>query len=488
MEMKVSYVFRSLFFVMPLVVCLVLVAGCAVGPDYAAPDLEMPQAWYGKNSEPEPEQYVKTTEMSNWWILLNDPDLKQLIDQSLYGNITLKEAYYRIVVAQAQKQYAQGEYFPRIDMQTGYTRSRASQNTSLKRTGQEAEPMDTYSAGLGTSWELDLFGRIRRSVESADASLDASKEACNDIMVSLTSSVASSYIELRTLQERIAFAKKNIDLQQETLKLTVARFDSELVPELDVEQAKLNLANTQAAISSLQKAESEVFNRLAVLLGGFPHGLRARITEGAPIPEISPEIPKIVPLEIIRQRPDIRLAERQLAAQTARIGIAKTGFYPVASFKGSFFLEGTEPSDLKDISSRRYSFGPQFDWNIFEGGRTLSNVRIESAKTEQVKLQYEQTVLSAVEEVENALAFYSEEKKRYEALQQSAESSQKSVELVSSLYRSGLTDFQNVLDMQRTLFKSQDELANSKGQIIQDWIRIYKAFGGGWPMDAGRKE
>ncbi len=479
--MKKIPVFTLLLYI--LLSCSLILTGCAVGPNYVTPDLEMPQSWYATTDETETESVPTPNNLSSWWLLLNDPQLEQLIDMAMQGNISLKETYYRIVEAQAQKRYTQGEYLPRIDMQTSYTRSETTENTTLKRTGQKTEPMDTYSAGLMTSWELDLFGRIRRSVESADASLDASQEAYNELMVSLTAQVASSYIELRTLQERIDFARKNIELQKETLKLTEARFKSELVPELDVEQAKLILANTEAAIFSLQKAQTQTFNQLATLLGIFPQDLHQLLTQPAPIPELSSRIPKVLPLDIIKQRPDLRRAERLLAAQTAQIGVATTGYYPVATFNGSFFFEGSEPSDLPDSSSRQYAFGPQFDWNIFEGGRTFNSVKIESAKTEQIKFQYEQAVLNAVAEVENALAFYSEEKERYKALQRATESSQKSIELVSSLYKSGLTDFQNVLDMQRTLFTTQDQLTSSKGQIIQDWIGIYKSFGGGWSMN-----
>ncbi|MEW6536446.1 MAG: efflux transporter outer membrane subunit [Candidatus Auribacterota bacterium] len=461
-----------------------VISGCAVGPDYVPPEFEMPKSWNGWTDETEQaEESAPIRDLSSWWALLNDPVLDKLIARANEGNITLKEAYYRIAESQAAKRYAQGDFLPHADVQSVYSRTRGSENTTLKGTNPHLHPMDIYSAGVTASWEVDMFGRIRRSVESADAFLDASQASYNDIIVSLNAAVASNYIALRTLQERIDYAQKNIVLQKETLKLTDARFKSELVPELDVEQAKLNLANTEAAISSLEKAKAEVFNRLAILLGGFPQDIRDDLSGSAPIPEVSPRIPKVLPINIIKQRPDIRAAEREYAARNARIGAATAGMYPIATLNGSFFLDGIEPSDLRDMSSRAYSFGPRFDWNAFEGGKNLNTVRIEQARTEQARLRYEQTVLTAVEEVENALAFYTEEKKRYQALERASRSSEKSVELAGSLYKSGLTDFQNVLDMERTLFTTQDELAASKGQIIQEWIGVYKAFGGGWSQD-----
>jgi len=460
---------------------LVLVQGCAVGPNYEVPDVEMPANWKAPVSETDLSGSVQERDLMNWWKLLDDPVLENLIVRANSDNIELQEAYYRIVESRARKKYALGEYLPQVNSIGAYTRGRDSDNgAAFKDSGIKADTKNLYTAGMDASWEMDVFGRIRRSVESAQASLEGSVDYYNYMMVSLYAEVASTYITLLTIQERIKYAEENIDLQQETLKLTQARYKSELVPELDVEQAKLNLAGTEATIFSLKKRRVEAVNRLAVLLGEFPKKLSSELANVPAIPDISAKIPKVLPAELIKQRPDIRMAERNLAAQTARIGIAAADLFPKSTFNGYFYLEGRDLDDMRDLSSRKYSFGPRFDWNIFDGNRIRNNVKIERAKTEQLCLAYENTILTAAEEVENALSFYTHEKNRYKALTRSTESSKKSVTLVKSLYKSGLTDFQNVLDMQRTLFVQQDNLADSKGQIIQDWIRIYKSFGGGW--------
>ncbi|MCP5462812.1 MAG: efflux transporter outer membrane subunit [bacterium] len=472
--------------VLSYLVIFIGLSGCAVGPNYVPPKMAVPDNWLNPGVESENDttslarEKDNTADLITWWTMLDDPVLERLIRKAGDDNLELREAYYRIIESRAQKNYALGAYFPRIDARGSYSRSRESANGTLYRTGLSPEDTDYYATSVDASWEIDLFGRIKRSIESADASLGASQEMYNDSMVSLFAEIASTYVTVRTLQERIKYAQENIESQNETLKLTQARFKAELVPELDVEQAKLNLANTESALSSLNKAEIQSLYRLAVLLGTVPSGLEKDLSEYAPIPDISTNIPHLLPVDIIRQRPDIRYAERNLAMQTARIGIAKADLYPKFTLNGSFGFEAVDRGDLLDVSSRAYSFTPRFDWNIFDGNRIRNNVKIEKARTEQYRLEYEQAVLNAIEEVEISLAFLAQEKIHFSTLKRATEASKKSVELVRTLYKSDLTDFQNVLDMQRTLFVAQDNLASSKGQIIQEWIRIYKAFGGGW--------
>ena len=468
-----------------IVMMFVLLPGCAVGPDYIVPDVEMPSNWKASIDETD---ISDQRDIDSWWKLLDDPVLENLIARAGQENLDLKEAYSRIIESRARIKYAQGAYLPRIDSVGSYTRGRDSDNgAAYKDSGIKPDTENLFSTGFETSWEMDMFGRIRRSVESAQASFEGSVDYYNYMMVLLYSEVASTYVSLLTIQERIKYAQENIELQQETLKLTQARFKSELVPELDVEQAKLNLATTEATIFALKKRRVEAVNRLAVLLGEFPSKLSAELKDVAPIPDISAKIPKVFPAELIKQRPDIRVAERNLAAQTARIGVAAADLFPKSTFSGYFYLEGRDLDDMNDFSSRKYAFGPRFDWVIFDGNRIRNNIKIEKAKTEQMCLAYKKTILTAAEEVENALSSFTYEKSLHEALTRSTQSSKKSVDLVRSLYKSGLTDFQNVLDMQRTLFVQQDELANSKGQIIQEWIRIYKSFGGGWVAEEGQE-
>jgi NodT family efflux transporter outer membrane factor (OMF) lipoprotein len=292
--------------------------------------------------------------------------------------------------------------------------------------------------------------------------------------------VGRNYIELRSAQKRIQYAQSNVEIQRQTVDLTQGRFKSQLSPRLDVSQAMLNLANTESEIPSLRIAETAALNRLSVLLGRMPVDLQERLKQPGDMPEAPAGISAGIPAEVLRRRLDIRRAERQLAAQTAQIGAAQANLYPMFSLTGTLALEATDFSNLGDMSSRSYSFGPGFRWNLFNGNQYRSLVQAEEARTAQVLAAYESSVLLAVEEVENALIGFVQEGQRLEALDRSVAAAQESVQLVDTLYRSGLTDFQNVLIMQRTLSLQQDRAAISRGQMLQQAIALYKALGGGW--------
>lgn len=455
-------------------------AGCTVGPDYQKPALQMPEGW----TEQEQKTAVSDEVLKTWWTVLNDSMLDELVESVSSDSPDIREAYYRIEESRALRDYATGEYYPGANFSAAYRRSRESANTAFSFPALQEE-LGRHSTGFDAAWELDLFGGIKRSVQSTQASLDASVESFRTIQTSLYAEVAGNYVELRTAQMRIQYALENIRTQQETLTLTENRFKAGIAPELDVSQARQNLANTEALVPSLRLAEIQAFNRLAVLLGKYPQDFESGLKMPATIPvPAGGNLPEVLPADLLRQRPDIRLAERQLAAQSARIGIATAEIYPSFSLSGSFYLEAEQFSDLGRWSSRTYSYGPGLRWRIFEGGRLRNLVRAEEARTEQLLASYERTVLTAVEEVENSLAAYTQESQRQEALQRSVQASEDTVRLVQSLYRSGLTDFQNVLDAQRTLSSQQDTLAISQGAVVLDLIRIYKAFGGGWDADA----
>jgi NodT family efflux transporter outer membrane factor (OMF) lipoprotein len=454
-------------------------AGCTVGPDYAKPALELPEGW----TEQEQKTAVSDDVLKTWWTVLNDPLLNGLVESVSLDNPDIREAYYRIEESRALRDYATGEYYPGAAFSASYTRSRESGNTAFSFPALQEE-LGRHSTGFDAAWELDVFGGIQRSVQSAQASLEASVESFHSIQTSLYAEMAGNYIELRTAQMRIQYALENIQSQRETLSLTENRFNAGIAPELDVSQARQNLANTEAQVPSLRLAEIQAFNRLAVLLGRYPQDFDRDLKTPGTIPvPASDTLPAVLPADLLRQRPDIRLAERQLAAQSARIGMATAEIYPSFSLSGSFYLEAEQFSDLGRGSSRSYSYGPGLRWRVFEGGRLRNLVRAEEARTGQLLAGYERTVLTAIEEVENALAAYAQESQRQEALQRSVQASEDTVRLVQSLYRSGLTDFQNVLDAQRTLSSQQDILAVSQGAVVLDLVRIYKAFGGGWDPD-----
>jgi len=452
-----------------------VISGCMVGPDYIQPEPAMPDTWY--------QNAVKGLEfgradLQTWWNVFDDPVLKDLITQSSAGNLDLRQAWWRIQQARANLSITKGELFPEIDAVGAYARARESGNGLLNLS---SESTNLHTMGIDTTWEVDVFGRIRRSVESADASLGASIEDFRDVMVSLYAEVAIQYVELRTLQKRLKLATANIALQRKTLQLTKDRFDAGISPKLDVRQAELNLATTESLIPTLRFQRTEAINRIAVLLGTWPPDrLYELLLDVDKIPEIPKSVTLNLPVELLRQRPDIRRSERILASQTALIGAATAELYPIFTLSGTFTQDSRRLRNLGDSSSLRYEFGPAFRWNIFDGNRIRSSINFEKALTQEALTSYENTVLLALEEVEDAMTAYVQQQDRNKSLDLSVVASEKSVELVETLYKTGLTDFQNVLDMQRSLFNQQDELASSDGQIVQNLILIYKALGGGW--------
>jgi len=456
----------------------VLLSGCAVGPDYTAPEVPVPDAWHQALTE---GATGAGGDLHEWWSVFGDPVLTGLVERARQNNLTVRIAVARIDEARARFGVTSGQYAPTLDATGFYSRDRASENGPLAAFGG-GDQSSLHSIGLDATWEIDVFGRIRRSVEAAQASLDASIEDYRDVLVSLYAEVALNYIQVRALEERIELARENIQLQTQTLRLTGDRYKAELVPQLDVRQAELNLATTESFLPTLEGLRTQGINRLAVLLGLHPGSLEAELSVAGAIPSGPGEFAVGLPAELLRQRPDIRRAERQLAAQTAQIGVATSALYPAFSLSGTFALEATNIADVADSGSRTYGFTPFVRWNLFDGNRIRSAIDVEEARTEQSLLQYEQTVLLALEEVEAAMVAYVRQQQRRRALARSVVASRKSVELVTALYRSGLTDFQNVLDMQRTLTQQEDQLAESQGAVVQNLVLLYKALGGGWAV------
>jgi multidrug efflux system outer membrane protein len=456
---------------------LLLLQGCMVGPDYVPPDTRMPDRWGQELSEGLREGEA---DLRTWWTNLDDPDLDRLIERATLGNLDVKQAVARIRQARAQFGIATGEIAPSVDAQAQAQTSRISENVAEGVAPPQTRTDTLYSLGVDASWEIDLWGRIRRNIESADASIGAQIEDFRDVLVVLYAEVADTYVQIRTLQSRIVSALANVRTQQGALQLTIDRNRAGLAPDLDVRQAQLNLATTQAFVPTLRAALAQSINRLAVLLGEFPSALQAELTQEAPIPSPPAEVVVGLPTELLRQRPDIRQAERQLAAQTAQIGVATADLYPALSLSGAFAFESFSTGDLLQWESRAFQFGPTLRWNIFDAGRIRSNIVLQEALTEELLASYEATVLGAVEEVETAMAAYLQEVQRREALERSVVAARASVGLVDTLYRSGLTDFQNVLDTQRSQFTQEDALAESRGLVTQNLIQLYQALGGGW--------
>ena len=464
------------------VLVLIILQGCfgigpKLGPDYAEPRLDMQDVWHQEITKGLADGKA---DLQTWWMVFNDPVLNRLIERADQGNLQLKEAFARIKEARANRGIKAGERFPDLNA-TGDARRIRSPHTLLPPTTQKSRTDDFFKFGGEGSWEIDFWGRIDRSIESADASLEASMEDYRDVLVMLYSDVSTNYVEARALQDRIKYVRGNIETQRKSLQLTKDRFDAGLAPDLDVQQAELNLARTESTLPTLEMLLVQTINRLGVLLGEHPSALHDELVKPASIPNPSESITVGLPVELLRQRPDIRQAERELAAQTARIGVAKADLYPTFSLFGTFEIGANDFSDVLSYSkSRMHSFGPSFRWNIFDGGRVRNQIRAEDARTEQALVRYEQTVLDALEDVENAMISYIQEEVRRNALERSVKAARKSTDLVRTLYISGLTDFQNVQEMERFQFEQEDQFAESEGKVIQNLISVYRSLGGGW--------
>jgi len=465
-------------------ICLALgalLAGCTVGPDYEPPETYVPDDWH--------QEVVQglgdgTGSLHTWWTTLGDPMLESLIDRAAANNRELHVAIGRIAEAQALYGFSRGERYPDFDAAGAVQRQRSSADFRPKdpATGNRSDSTETFrSLGFDATWEIDLWGRITRSIESAEAGYESSIENYRDVLVVLFSDVATTYIQARAFQERIEFAEGNIKTQEGSLRLTSDRFRAELVGKLDVRQAELNLATTEAFVPLLRQELMFTINRLSVLVGEPPGPLQEQMLIPKPVPEGTLDVTAGVPADLLRQRPDVRQAERDLAAASAQIGVATADLYPRFSLTGFFAFEGT--ADIFDSSKQAWAIGPAVRWNLFDGGRVRSAIKAEEARTEQAFANYENTVFVAIEEVENAMTAYVEEQIRRESLRRSVTAASESVKLVNTLYRTGLTDFQNVLDTERSLFQQEDALAESEGLVSENLVRIYRTLGGGWKAD-----
>lgn len=455
-----------------------LLAGClSVGPDYAAPEVAVPEAWRGDTGE-------SSDTMAEWWTVFGDEALVGLVADTRANNRDLVAAVARMDGYAASLGMARADFFPSAGAQGGVGYDRQSERVHTP-TGYAAtdNPDWLYQAGFSMSWELDLWGRVRRSVEAARGALDAAHEDVRHVQVMLQAQVAVAYIQLRTLQQQIVFAERNIELQQETLTVVRGRFDAGLTGELDVRQAEMNLAATTAQVPSMKAGIEQALNGLCQLTGRLPGELDALRAAGT-VPR-AVALPGFLPAELLRRRPDIRSAERRLAAQTAKIGVAQADYFPKLALNGTLALAATDAGEFGKKASQDYGIGPSLTWAIFTAGKVRNHVRAEEAATRAALADYEQTVLGAYRECEDALAALANEGERLASLGDAATAAEQTTELVDELYRTGLLDFQGVLDAQRQLAQYQDALAQSMGKSAADLVAAYKAFGGGWAAEGG---
>lgn len=469
-----------------------LFSGCVkVGPDYVRPQASVSPNWLEAGDE-----RVKTDAANYraWWETFHDPVLDRIVDRAYRENLSLKVAGVRVLEARAQLGIAVAGLYPQARQVTGsLIHNRTSERSSQAAGGPGNIQLDfrEAQAGFNAAWELDFWGKFRRAVEAADASLLAAVADYDSALVSLTADAANSYIQILTFRRRLEIADENVGTQGEALQIAEARFTGGTTSERDVEQARTVLFNTQSTIPTLQARLQQAKNALGVLLG-LPPGQVESVLEGASnIPVPPPHVAVGIPADLLRRRPDVWSAEQQAAAQCARIGIAKADLFPAFSLTGSFGFLSTDIgkfglADMFSWKARTGTVGPSLQWNILNYGRIANNVRFQDARFQELMITYQNTVLKAQQEVEDSLAGYLRAQENAEFLAKGADSARRSRDLAIIQYRQGTVDFTTVLTAQQALLASQDAFASALGNICSHLIGLYRSLGGGWEIREGQ--
>ncbi|TLU73554.1 efflux transporter outer membrane subunit [Lichenicoccus roseus] len=501
-----------------------LLAGCSVGPDFKPPSLWSPTSWFD-GRPPDPAHLaaagqrrshgrplrvasvpVESPPDPHWWDQFGDPELSALEVRVAHANLDVRLATIRLVESRAQLRVTAANEFPSLNGSAAYTRTQLSSkeferglsdavssgglgnllgngNTNALRAeaGSIKIPaLDEWQDGIDASWELDLWGRVRRSVESAHASLQASEEDRRSVLITQFSEVARDYMMLRGLQAQLAILHDDLRVAQQAVTLTRQRFTGGLTTDLDVENAVSQVDTTAAQIPDLERQVAQQVNALGYLLGEPPRALRDELDRGARIPPVPPSVPVGVPSELARRRPDIREAEAQLHAATASVGVAVANFYPKVTLSAGLNFESLSLRDLGFWSARAYNFGPTISLPIFQGGRLRGQLELNEAQQQEAAINYQKTVLQAWQDVDNALTAYEDEQRRRDALDRSVRSARRALDLAQQQYAHGLQTFINVLDAERSLFNAQGQLASSTATVSSDLVQLYNALGGGW--------
>jgi NodT family efflux transporter outer membrane factor (OMF) lipoprotein len=455
--------------------CLLGISGCTtVGPDYKPPKTATPTNWTSELQGGLTDVAADTNLLDRWWTVFNDPVLSDLVERARAGNLDLRQAEARVREARAQRGMAKAAFFPTVGVNAS-----ASRTTASKEAGN-GQTTDFYATSLDASWELDIFGGKRRSLESATATWQASQESLRDVLVSLLAEVALNYVEVRSYQELLSITESNVLTRTDTYDIARWRHEAGLTTQLDEDQAKQSLEQVRAQVPTLRTSLEQAKYRLAVLLGQPPGALKDLLAEQKPVPGTPAEVAVGMPAALLRRRPDVRNAERQLAAQTAQIGVAKAQLYPGFSLAGTLGLESLEYATLYSASARAAQGLAKAAWTLFDGGSIRQNIKLQTAKQEEALSFYESTVLTALKDVESALVAYANEQTRRNSLMAAVKAGGSAFELARFQYVSGLVSFQTVLDTQQSLLSTQDQLADSQAKVTSNLISLYKALGGGW--------
>ena len=476
-------------------------AACKVGPNFKPPQEPVPDQYAGVKAlppQPAPQPSSDSAPPAFWWREFHDPELDELIDTAQRGNLDLKGAYLRIVEARIQVQAARAQGLPSLDASAAYTREQLGIAGILKSQGFDTatgpaaspaaqgliasleKPFNIYQLGFDASWEIDLFGKVRRSVEAANAQSVAAVESRNDLLVSLEAEVAQTYFQLRASQTLRQITLDEIAAQREIADLTQNRYEHGLAGEPDVDAARAQLTSLQAQLPPYEQTIAASRHALAVLIGETPESLDARFGDHGELPALPASVPVGVPSVLARRRPDIRNSEAVLHAATAEIGVSIAGLYPDVSLAGSYGLRNVSTGYLFDWSSHFYSFGPTVSLPIFQGGALIASVRLSRAQAAEAALSYRKTVLNALQEVEDGLSALDEDARRIAALQQTVGADQRAVEVQLDAYGHGVISYITVLTLQLQMIQARQQLAEAMLAQSTDLVKLYKALGGGW--------
>lgn len=480
---------------------LLALGACTVGPNFDPPEWLSPASWFAKKAEAiptAPSMPVAEPIDPNWWNLFNDPMLTSLERRVADENLDVQIAAVRIVESRAQLGVVGSAQFPDLNASGSYTRQKASDvgvfanapnplganGAQGSRTGgirsSVLNPFDVYQVGFDASWEVDLWGKVARSVESATASVVASAEARRATLLTSLAEVARDYIELRGAQLMLQIARDNVKIAQQSLQLTQQRAAGGVTTDLDVANAAAQLRTTAAQIPPLEQQVSELINAISLLLGQPPNALQSELIQAKAVPPVPPRVPVGLPSELARRRPDIRQAEAQLHATTADIGVAVANFYPSVKLSGSLGLQSIQPWTMFNLNARNYAMGPGITIPIFEGGELRATLELRKAQQREAAIVYQKTVLSAWHEVDNALTAYQAVQARRDQLAQAVVQNQRALSLAQSRYQEGVADFLQVLTAQQNLLSTQQQLAIATTNVSSNLVALYKALGGGW--------
>jgi NodT family efflux transporter outer membrane factor (OMF) lipoprotein len=482
-RVSVVPVLLPLLFVLPLLLCGCGLSqwaknGAKVGPNYSAPPVAVANNWIDYQ---DPRVKSDEQDLSQWWGVFGDPVLDSLVAEAYKQNLSLRAAGERITEARARRGIVVGNYFPQVQEAAGSATANKASNQTANGTSEQW--FGNWEAGFNVSWELDIWGRFRRSIEAADADLEASVADFDDVLVILLADVSANYVQFRTFQERIRVARRNVEIQEKSYQLAQDKFQAGASTERDVQQSKQILEQTRASIPQLEASQRQSANALCVLLGLPPHDLAVRLGVEGQIPTAPAELALGIPADLLRRRPDVRRSERQAAAQSALIGVAKADFYPRLSLLGSIGVQADSFGDLFHTpGSLAGSIGPGFRWDILNYGRLESNVQLQEARFRELVLAYQESVLRAGREAEDAAVGFLKAQERTRFLDGSVAAAARTVEITHDQYREGVIDFTPVFLFEGTLAEQQDQLAISRGEIALRLVDLYRAVGGGWEM------